>query len=129
MKTIDGIMIYYRFECDDKNRPSNLDTDEYFELSEYDKVMKMKDELDFNGVNYTLLLERFNSLNDDIISRDYFIANNPIHMKTNIPQQIIVPVYYHIDASAKVKFDFEQMTEFFENELSNISSTDKQIKY
>ena len=79
MKTIDGIMIYYRFECDDKNRPSNLDTDEYFELSEYDKVMKMKDELDFNGVNYTLLLERFNSLNDDIISRDYFIANNDIN--------------------------------------------------
>ena len=50
-------------------------------------------------------------------------------MKTHIPQQIIVPVYYHIDADAKVHFDFEQMTEFFENELSNICSTDKQIEY
>jgi len=50
-------------------------------------------------------------------------------MKTHIPQQIIVPVYYHIDANAKVHFDLEQMIEFFENELSNISSTDKQIKY
>lgn len=79
MKTIDGIMIYYRFECDDKNRPSNLDTDEYFELSEYDSVLKTMEELDSKEVKYTLLLERFNSLNDDIISRDYFIANNDIN--------------------------------------------------
>ena len=40
-------------------------------------------------------------------------------MKTNIPQQIIVPVYYHVE-NGEVQFDFEQMTEFFENELSNI---------
>ena len=79
MKTIDGIMIYYRFECDDKNRPSNLDTDEYFELSEYDSVLKTMEELDSKEVKYTLLLERFNSLNDDIISRDYFIANNDLN--------------------------------------------------
>ena len=50
-------------------------------------------------------------------------------MKTHIPQQIIVPVYYHIDGSGKVQFDIEQMTQFFENELSNISSTDKQVNY
>ena len=79
MKTIDGIMIYYRLECDDKNRPSNLDTDEYFELSEYDSVLKTMEELDSKEVKYTLLLERFNSLNDDIISRDYFIANNDLN--------------------------------------------------
>ena len=72
-------MIYYRFECDDKNRPSNLDTDEYFELSEYDSVLKTMEELDSKEVKYTLLLERFNSLNDDIISRDYFIANNDLN--------------------------------------------------
>jgi hypothetical protein len=48
-------------------------------------------------------------------------------MKTHIPQQIIVPVYYFIDEYKDVHFDFEQMTQFFENELSNICSTDKQI--
>jgi phage pi2 protein 07 len=48
-------------------------------------------------------------------------------MKTYIPQQIIVPVYYFIDEDEKVQFDFEEMTRFFENELSNICSTDKQI--
>jgi hypothetical protein len=48
-------------------------------------------------------------------------------METNIPKQIIVPVYYFIDdEDQSVNFDFEEMTRFFENELSNICSTDKQ---
>ena len=48
-------------------------------------------------------------------------------MKTNIPKEIIVPVYYFIDEDKKIHFDLEEMTQFFENELSNICSTDKQI--
>ena len=40
-----------------------------------------------------------------------------------IPQQIIVPVYYFIDEDKKVHFDIEEMTQFFENELTNIIST------
>jgi hypothetical protein len=43
----------------------------------------------------------------------------------HIPQQIIVPVYYHIDGDAKIQFDFEQITEFFQNELTDIMSTYK----
>jgi hypothetical protein len=43
----------------------------------------------------------------------------------HIPQQIIVPVYYFIDEDKKVHFDFEQMTEFFQNELNDIMSTYK----
>ena len=79
MKTIDNISIYYKFECDDKNRPSNVDTDFYFELSEYDEVLKTMEELDSKGLKYTLVLERFNKLNDGIISRDYFVDNNDLN--------------------------------------------------
>jgi len=79
MKTIDNISIYYKFECDDENRPSNVDHDFYFELSEYDKVMKMKEELDSKGLNYNLLLEMFDESNDEIISRDYFVCNNDLN--------------------------------------------------
>jgi hypothetical protein len=79
MKTIDNISIYYKFECDDKNRPSNVVPDFHFELSEYDKVMKMKEELDSKGLNYNLLIEMFDESNDEIISRDYFVANNDLN--------------------------------------------------
>jgi hypothetical protein len=79
MKTIDNISIYYKFECDDENRPSNVDHDFYFELSEYDEVLKTMEELDSKGLKYTLVLERFNKLNDNIISRDYFVANNDLN--------------------------------------------------
>ena len=79
MKSTSGVYIYYKFECDDENRPSNVDPDFSFELSEYDEVMKMKEELDSKGLKYTLVLERFNKLNDNIISRDYFVANNDLN--------------------------------------------------
>ena len=63
-----------------------------------------------------------------ILLRTMTLTNKQIKiMKTYIPQQIIVPVYYFIDEDEKVQFDFEEMTRFFENELSNICSTDKQI--
>jgi hypothetical protein len=79
MKTIDNISIYYKFECDDINRPSNIVPDFYFELSEYDKVVKTMEELDSKGLNYNLLLEKFNELNYEIISRDYFVENNDLN--------------------------------------------------
>jgi hypothetical protein len=79
MKSTSGVYIYYKFECDDINRPSSVDTDFHFELSEYDEVLKTMEELDSKGLKYTLLLERFNELNDNIISRDYFVDNNHLN--------------------------------------------------
>ena len=79
MKTIDNTLIYYKFECDDVNRPSNLKPDFYFELSQYDKVLKTMEELDFKEVKYTLVLEKFDELSNEIISRDYFVANNDLN--------------------------------------------------
>jgi hypothetical protein len=76
MKTTSGNVIYYKFECDDKNLPSNLSSDIYFSLFEYDKAIQVKNELDSNGINYTFLLERFDLLNAQVISRDYFVDNN-----------------------------------------------------
>ena len=67
---------YYKFECDDKNRPSNLSADIYFSSSEYDKAIQIKNDLDSKGINYTFLLERFDVLNAQVVSRDYFVDNN-----------------------------------------------------
>jgi hypothetical protein len=76
MKTTSGNVIYYKFECDDKNRPSGINQDMFLSLSEYDKAIELKNELDSKGINYTFLLEKFNELSAEIISRDYFVDNN-----------------------------------------------------
>lgn len=75
MKNTNNTLVYYKFECDDVNRPSNVETDFSFELSEYDKVLKTIEELDSNGLKYTLVLERFDESRCEIISRDYFVDN------------------------------------------------------
>jgi hypothetical protein len=49
-------------------------------------------------------------------------------MKNQIPQQIIVPVYYFIDEDEKIHFDFEEMTQFFENELHQLESESRYLK-
>jgi predicted glycosyltransferase involved in capsule biosynthesis len=49
-------------------------------------------------------------------------------METNIPKQIIVPVYYFIDEDKKIHFDLEEMTQFFENELHQLESGSRYLK-
>jgi hypothetical protein len=68
--------IYYLFRCDDPNRPSTMQTDESYALDEYDEVYKLKGELDAKGINYDLLIERFNLDNDEVLSNDYIVQNN-----------------------------------------------------
>lgn len=70
-----AMLVYYKFECDDINRPPHVETDLTFELSEYDKVLKAMEELDSNGLKYTLVLERFDERTDLIVSRDYLKVN------------------------------------------------------
>jgi hypothetical protein len=43
-------------------------------------------------------------------------------MKTHIPQQIIVPVYYHIDEDGIIQFDTEQMEDFFREQMTLLES-------
>ena len=38
-------------------------------------------------------------------------------------KEIIIPVYYHIDEKGKTNYDFEQMTEDFEIELSKLDKS------
>ena len=70
------ISIYYLFRCDDKNRPNTMQTDESYSLSEYQEVNKLKLELDSKKINYDLLIERFDSSNDEVLSNDYIVGNN-----------------------------------------------------
>jgi hypothetical protein len=68
--------IYYLFRCDDEKRPYLMQTDESYSLDEYNEVYKLKGELDAKGINYDLLIERFDSENDEVLSNDYIVQNN-----------------------------------------------------
>jgi len=70
------ISIYYVFRCDDVNAPSSMATDETHPLSMYDIVYALKQKLDTDGINYDLLIERFDSEHDDVLSNDYIVSNN-----------------------------------------------------
>jgi len=71
-----AIQIYYLFRCDDKNRPSKMGSDDSYSLSQHNEVYALKDELDKLGINYDLLIERFDSDDDDVLSNDYIVGNN-----------------------------------------------------
>lgn len=68
--------IYYLFRCDDQNRPETMQTDESYSLAEHEEVMELKSQLDSKGINYDLLIERFDSRNDEVLSNDYIVQNN-----------------------------------------------------
>ena len=68
--------IYYLFRCDDQKRPETMQTDEGYSLSEYEQVMQLKSELDTKGINYDLLIERFDTSSDEVLSNDYIVQNN-----------------------------------------------------
>jgi hypothetical protein len=70
------IRIYYLFRCDDKNRPSTMQTDESYSLNEQEEAYKLKNELDKLGVNYDFLIERFDTSDDSVLSNDYIVNNN-----------------------------------------------------
>jgi hypothetical protein len=38
----------------------------------------------------------------------------------NHKEQIIVPVYYFEDENGQIHYDFEQMAQFYENEILNL---------
>ena len=45
-------------------------------------------------------------------------------MKTkNIVNQIVIPTYYIVNDDGSITYDFEQMTEEFENELSKLDDS------
>ena len=70
------IRIYYLFRCDDTKRPETMQTDESYSLTEHEEVMELKNQLDSKGINYDLLIERFDSRNDEVLSNDYIVQNN-----------------------------------------------------
>ena len=70
------IQIYYLFRCDDQHRPTTMQTDESYSLAEYEEVMQLKSELDTKGINYDLLIERFDTSSDEVLSNDYIVGNN-----------------------------------------------------
>jgi hypothetical protein len=79
VKTFDkkpDIRIYYLFRCDDKRRPETMQTDESYNLDEHSKVYELKRQLDANGVKYDLLIERFDTSTDEVLSNDYIVSNN-----------------------------------------------------
>jgi len=76
MITTTGNIVYYKFECDDENRPTGMKADMFFSLLELDKAFALKEELDSKQIQYTFLLEKFNKHKAEIVDRDYFVDNN-----------------------------------------------------
>jgi len=70
------IQIYYLFRCDDKNRPLYMEPDKSYALDQYQEVNRLKIELDSIGINYDLLIERFDNSSDEVLSNDYIVSNN-----------------------------------------------------
>jgi hypothetical protein len=71
-----SIRLYYLFRCDDTRRPETMQTDESYNLDEYSKVYELKSELDAKGINYDLLIERFDTDTDEVLSNDYIVQEN-----------------------------------------------------
>ena len=79
VKTFDknpDIRIYYLFRCDDKRRPETMQTDESYNLDEHSKVYELKRQLDAKGIKYDLLIERFDTESDEVLSNDYIVGEN-----------------------------------------------------
>lgn len=70
------ISIYYLIRCDDARRPNNLPCDIPFSLSEYDKVICLSDQLTAMDINHDLLIERFDSSKNEVLSNDYIVYKN-----------------------------------------------------
>ncbi len=53
-----------------------MSTDESYPLSAHEKVMALANELNTIGANYDLLIERYDSSTNEVLSNDYIVANN-----------------------------------------------------
>ena len=67
--------VYYNFMCDDK-RAKDIDCDYYFGLCETDKVNKLLDICNKNHYNYTLEINEWCEISQEIISTIKIIDNN-----------------------------------------------------
>jgi hypothetical protein len=79
-----NIKVYYLFRCDDNRRPSDIEPDKGFELTEIEKVFSLKLRLDILKINYDLVVEWFDCDTSTIISNEYISENNWIN---NLKQQ------------------------------------------
>lgn len=74
-----NVQVYYLFRCDDPNRPTKIKPDVSFDLDDIGKVRQLKSELDELGINYDLLIERFDNSLNVILSNDYIVEKNHLN--------------------------------------------------
>jgi hypothetical protein len=70
---------YYLIRCDDPNRPNTILPDKHFEL---DDVRGLKNYLEFcntHKLNYDLLIEEFDTDNQEVTDNFYLINNNHLN--------------------------------------------------
>ena len=75
-QNVGSIKVYYLFRCDDNRRPETMKADEFYALDEHKKVYELKEQLDAKGINYDLLIERFDTESDEVLSNDYIVGEN-----------------------------------------------------
>ena len=70
------MQIYFRFNCDKKDRIKLIPSDMYFDLHEFDLVIEYKHKLDSLGYDYDFLIEEYDQHNHNIESSNYIVMKN-----------------------------------------------------
>ena len=69
--------IGYKFQCDDRKRQDlKVPTDDYFKLSETDKLNDLLNICNEHHLNYNLIIEEWSEKEQEITNEIYIVANN-----------------------------------------------------
>ena len=68
--------IGYKFQCDDRRSPKSVPCDDYFCLSETEKLNKLLNICNENRLNYTLIIEEWSEEEQQITNEIYIVDNN-----------------------------------------------------
>tara|TARA_R110000751_G_scaffold16945_1_gene52990 strand:+ start:437 stop:706 length:270 start_codon:yes stop_codon:yes gene_type:complete len=71
----------YKFQCDDRRKSQehlkdHVNTDDYFLLTEVDKLNEVLTLCNDNHLNYNLILEEWSEEDQEITNEIYIISNN-----------------------------------------------------
>jgi hypothetical protein len=77
---IDMIEVYYKLECDSKNRPDTLNSDTVYDLFHVKRMNDTVDELLENGIPFTLYIEEWDSNQDKVLNRIYLKQENDLNI-------------------------------------------------
>lgn len=74
------IEVYYKLECDSKNRPDTLNSDTVYDLMQVEMLNEAVDGLLQSNIPFTLYIEEWDSSDDIILNRIYLKQENDLNI-------------------------------------------------